>query len=149
MSEPDMSNIMNQINSMLQNNEIPDDIKNMFNNFKNSSNSPKSEKDDKNSSSPNSSSSSNNLNDLDNSNNPSDTGSSTPEIDINTILKMKQIMDSMNSKKDDPRANLLMSLKPYLKDNRKKKVDQYVKLFGLGKAFETFNFLGGENKNDV
>ena len=149
MSEPDMSNIMNQINSMLQNNEIPDDIKNIINNFKNSSNSPKSEKDDKNSSSPNSSSSSNNLNDLDNSNNPSDTGSSTPEIDINTILKMKQIMDSMNSKKDDPRANLLMSLKPYLKDSRKKKVDQYVKLFGLGKAFETFNFLGGENKNDV
>ena len=137
MSEPDMSNIMNQINSMLQNNEIPDDIKNMFNNFKNSSSSPNCEKANNNSSSPNSSSSSNNLNNLDNSNNPSDTGSSTPEIDINTILKMKQIMDSMNSKKDDP------------KDSRKKKVDQYVKLFGLGKAFETFNFLGGENKNDV
>ena len=134
MSEPDMSNIMNQINSMLQNNEIPDDIKNMFNNFKNSSNSPKSEKDDKNSS---------------NFNNSSDNSSSTPEIDINTILKMKQIIDSMNSNKDDPRANLLMSLKPYLKDSRKKKVDQYVKLFGLGKAFETLNFLGGENKNDV
>lgn len=27
MSEADMSNLMNQINSMLQNNEIPDDIK--------------------------------------------------------------------------------------------------------------------------
>ena len=146
MSEPDMSNIMNQINSMLQNNEIPDDIKNIINNFKNSSNSPKSEKDDKNSSSTNNSGTSNNFY---NSNNPSDNGSSTPEIDINTILKMKQIMDSMNSKKDDPRANLLMSLKPYLKESRKKKVDQYVKLFGLGKAFETFNFLGGENKNDV
>ncbi len=128
MSEADMSNLMNQINSMLQNNEIPDDIKNMINNFKNSSSSPKNEKDDKN----------------------SDTsGSSSPEIDINTILKMKQIIDSMNSNKDDPRANLLMSLKPYLKESRKKKVDQYVKLFGLGKAFETFNFLGGENKNDV
>ena len=128
MSEADMSNLMNQINSMLQNNEIPDDIKNMINNFKNSSSSPKNEKDDKN----------------------SDTsGSYSPEIDINTILKMKQIIDSMNSNKDDPRANLLMSLKPYLKESRKKKVDQYVKLFGLGKAFETFNFLGGENKNDV
>ena len=128
MSEADMSNLMNQINSMVQNNEIPDDIKNMINNFKNSSSSPKNEKDDKN----------------------SDTsGSSSPEIDINTILKMKQIIDSMNSNKDDPRANLLMSLKPYLKESRKKKVDQYVKLFGLGKAFETFNFLGGENKNDV
>ena len=128
MSEADMSNLMNQINSMLQNNEIPDDIKSMINNFKNSSTSTKSEKDDKN----------------------SDTfGSSNPEVDINTILKMKQIIDSMNSNKDDPRSKLLMSLKPYLKESRKKKVDQYVKLFGLGKAFETFNFLGGENKNDV
>ena len=58
-------------------------------------------------------------------------------------------MESMNSNKNDPRSKLLMSLKPYLKESRKKKVDQYVKLFGLGKAFEMLNSLGGENKNDV
>ena len=58
-------------------------------------------------------------------------------------------MESMNSNKNDPRSNLLMSLKPYLKESRKKKVDQYVQLFGLGKAFEVFNSLGGENKNDI
>lgn len=120
MSDNDMNNIMNQINSMLKNNEFPDDLKNILNNFKNSSSN-------------NSSNESNN--------------SSDPEIDINTILKMKQVMDSINSNKDDPRANLLMSLKPYLKESRQKKVDQYVKLFGLGKAFEIFNTLGGENKN--
>lgn len=120
MSDNDMNNIMNQINSMLKNNEFPDDLKNILNNFKNSSSN-------------NSSNESNN--------------SSEPEIDINTILKMKQVMDSINSNKDDPRANLLMSLKPYLKESRQKKVDQYVKLFGLGKAFEIFNTLGGENKN--
>lgn len=55
----------------------------------------------------------------------------------------------MNSKKDDPRSNLLLSLKPYLKESRQKKVDQYIKLFGLGKAFEVFNSLGGEEKHDV
>ena len=58
-------------------------------------------------------------------------------------------MDSMNSNKDDPRTNLLMSLKPYLKESRKEKVDQYVKLFGLGKAFEVFGALGGENNKNV
>ena len=58
-------------------------------------------------------------------------------------------MDSINSNKDDTRTNLLLSLKSYLKESRQKKVDQYIKLFGIGKAFETFNFLGGENKNDV
>ena len=133
MDNNDMSNIMNQINNMIKNNEIPDDIKNMINNFSNSS------------------SNSNSTSNTSNSNNKSnaDNTSSTPDIDINTILKMKQIMDSMNSNKDDPRTNLLMSLKPYLKESRKEKVDQYVKLFGLGKAFEVFGALGGENKKNV
>ena len=133
MDNNDMSNIMNQINNMIKNNEIPDDIKNMINNFSNSSN--------------NSNSTSNTSNS--NNNSSEENTSSTPDIDINTILKMKQIMDSMNSNKDDPRTNLLMSLKPYLKESRKEKVDQYVKLFGLGKAFEVFGALGGENKKNV
>ena len=133
MDNNDMSNIMNQINNMIKNNEIPDDIKNMINNFSNSSS--------------NSNSTSNTSNS--NNNSSEDNTSSTPDIDINTILKMKQIMDSMNSNKDDPRTNLLMSLKPYLKESRKEKVDQYVKLFGLGKAFEVFGALGGENKKNV
>ena len=111
MNNNDMSNIMEQFNKMLQNNEFPDDLKNALNSFKNSS--------------------------------------TIPDIDINTILKIKQVMESMNSNKNDPRSNLLMSLKPYLKESRKKKVDQYVQLFGLGKAFEVFNSLGGENKNDI
>ena len=127
MNNNDMSNIMEQFNKMLQNNEFPDDLKNALNSFKNSSN--------------NSNSSSNE--DSNGSN------STIPDIDINTILKIKQVMESMNSNKIDPRSNLLMSLKPYLKESRKKKVDQYVQLFGLGKAFEVFNSLGGENKNDI
>ena len=122
MSEMDMGNLMEQFNKMLQNNEFPDELKNALNSFKNSSN---------------------------NTNNTNNTNSAMPEIDMNTILKMKQVMDSINSNKDDPRSNLLMSLKPYLKESRKKKVDQYVQLFGLGKAFEMLNSLGGEKKNDV
>ena len=62
---------------------------------------------------------------------------------------MKSIIDSMNKQQNDPRANLLRSLKPYLKPSRKEKVDQYIKLFSMGKVFETLNPLGGENKNDV
>ena len=122
MNDNDIENMMNQINKMIQNNEIPNDLKNIINGFKASSNNNSPDK-------------------------SSDSASS--EIDINTILKMKQGRDSINSNKDDPRTNLLLSLKPYLKESRQKKVDQYIKLFGIGKAFETFNFLGGENKNDV
>ena len=138
MNESDMSNIMNELNSMLKKNEFPEDIKKILNNFTNSSNNKNEDnKNDKgnNNFSNNSTSKSETANDFD--------------IDINTILKMKKMIDSINSNKNDPRSNLLLSLKPYLKESRKKKVDQYIKLFGLSKAFETFNNLGGDNKNDV
>ena len=72
-----------------------------------------------------------------------------PEFDINMIMKMKTIMDSMKTNKNDPRANLLKSLKPYLNKNRKNKVDQYIQLFNMSKIFEVINPLGGDNKNDL
>ena len=37
MSDTDMSNVMNQINNMLKNNEIPDDLKNIISSFSNGS----------------------------------------------------------------------------------------------------------------
>lgn len=166
MNDTDMSNVINQINNMLKNNEIPNDLKNIINNFSNNSNNQPNNN-SSNKSSHNSGNNSNinrndpsninnNINFNANSNNKYNTENDghssddvTPEIDINTILKMKQIMDAMNTNKDDPRSNLLMSLKPYLKSSRREKVDQYVKLFSLGKAFEAFNILGGEKKNDV
>ena len=64
-----------------------------------------------------------------NSDSKKNNDSSSFNIDINTMLKMKSIIDAMNSQKDDPRANLLKSLKPYLKESRKEKVDQYIKIF--------------------
>ena len=60
-------------------------------------------------------------------------------FDMDMLLKMKGIMDKMNNTKDDPRANLLLSLKPYLKESRKDKVEQYVKLFSMSKVMEVFN----------
>ena len=67
-------------------------------------------------------------------------------VDFDTILKMKSIIDSMNIK-DDPRSNLLQSLKPYLKESRRSKIDQYVKLMNMSKIMESFNFFNGDNKN--
>lgn len=67
---------------------------------------------------------------------------------MNTIPKMQKIMSSMNNDKQaDYRTNLLMSLKPYLKESRKGKVDQYVQLMKMGKIFEIMNPLGGDNKH--
>lgn len=58
-------------------------------------------------------------------------------IDINTIMKMKSIMEKMNSK-DDPRSNLLYSLKPYLRESKKEKIDQYANLLNIAKLSELF-----------
>ena len=55
-------------------------------------------------------------------------------------------MEKMNSSGDDPRANLLLSLKPYLKESRKHKVDQYVQFLKMEKMLEVLGPLGGEKK---
>lgn len=140
MSNNDINNLMNQFNDMMKKNEFPDEIKNILNNFKNSSNTENNQN----------LGNTSNLNNAHNkSNNKASNNTSIPDIDMATLLKMKQVIDSMNSGKDDPRTNLLLSLKPYLKKSRQDKVEQYIKLFGLGKAFETLNSLGGDKKNDV
>lgn len=82
-----------------------------------------------------------------NSSNASDSSNTNPfgNIDMNTILKIKQVMDKVNNPKNDPRSNLLLSLKPYLKPSRKEKVDQYIKLMSMGSLMENFKNPGGEN----
>ena len=72
--------------------------------------------------------------------------SSFGNLDFDTIMKMKSIIDKMNIK-DDPRSNLLESLKPYLKESRKNKVDQYIQLMNISRVMEVFPFMGGDNKN--
>lgn len=125
MSE-DMSSLMNQINNMIKNNEIPDDIKNIMNQFSNPS--PNTNKDEK------------------TQNTTSAENFSMPEFDMATMMKLKKIMDSMKENRNDPRANLLKSLKPYLKESRREKVDQYIQLFGMGKVFEMLGPLGGDKQ---
>ncbi len=130
----DMSEIMQKMSDMIKNNEIPDNIKSILNNINSSTNSS-------------SSSSSSNVNETSTFDN--NTKNDNFNIDMDTMLKMKSIIDSMNKGQNDPRANLLRSLKPYLKPSRKEKVDQYIKLFSMGKAFEMMGSFGGEKKNGL
>lgn len=149
--------IVKKLENMLQNGDIPDDLKNMINNFSYSKNSDNSSSP---SNSRNSEFSNSNM-DFDSifesiKNSSSNTSGSTSEnntnnsnpfstIDISTIMKMKSIMDKVNSNSNNPRSNLLLSLKPYLKPSRKEKVDQYIKLFSMTQIFDTLNSNGGEN----
>lgn len=153
----DMSDMIKNLSSMLNGKEMPEDIKNIISNIaynnNNHTNSTTNNNNNINKNNFETNSYSNNQHDDISSDSRSDNFTSSektsPDIDIGMILKMKQIMDSMKSNKDDPRANLLLSLKPYLKNSRQEKVDQYIKLFNMSKVFEVINPLGGDTKNGI
>lgn len=66
-------------------------------------------------------------------------------FDIMTLAKLKSVMDKMNAE-PDTRGNLLRSLKPYLRENRQAKVDQYINLFNVSKIMELLKQTGGDGK---
>lgn len=140
MNNEDMSDIINKINSLKGSNNIsPDMVNNLFNMINNSEN--------KNNSSTTQSNNMSNTNNINNSNNSNLNNSQiNSNIDFETIMKMKTIIDKMNTK-DDPRSNLLQSLKPYLKDSRRSKVDQYIQLMNMSKVMDVFPFMGGGKNN--
>ncbi len=139
MNNEDMSDLFEKFNNVAgQNNISPDMVNNLFNMLKNSSNSQNNNS-DTNFEKTSNDQYSNNFS------NSSTASSNSNGIDIETIMKMKSIIDKMNVK-DDPRSNLLQSLKPYLKDSRRAKVDQYIQLMNMSKVMEIFPFMGGDNK---
>lgn len=138
----DASEMLKNFSQMMNNKDFSDSFKNIMNNFK--ENSESSNNDTSNTNTSNNNTSNNNSSNTDFSDNARN---SSDNFDINTFFKMQQIMSSLNNNQDDSRANLLRSLKPYLKDSRKNKVDQYIQLMKMGKIFEIINPLGGDNKN--
>ena len=87
-----------------------------------------------------------NFNSNDNSNNKfNGNDNNNFNLDFETIMKMKRAMDIFNSSKNSPEANLLLSLKPYLNNSRKQKLDQYMQFLNLSKVIESFNNNGGVN----
>lgn len=138
-----MSEMMKNFSEMLNSQQMPENIKNILGsmNMNNSAGGDMGNS-DKNTDCNSNNSSSNNCTNNNSSNNI------FGDIDINTIIKIQKIMNSINNdKQNDSRTNLLMSLKPYLKESRKGKVDQYVQLMKMGKVFEIMNPLGGDKKN--
>ena len=116
----DMSDMLKNFASMMDGKEIPDNIKEMLNSLSKESNSSGSN--DK----------------------TSQDANDSPNIDINTILKMQKIMNSFNSSQNNSGANLLRALKPYLKPSRQAKVDEYIQLLSLEKVIEMMNNSGGD-----
>lgn len=142
----------NNINDLFANLNVPDDVKQMINNS--SSNdlnnllsqvSPEMINNLSNILNSNTQTSSQNSSNQ-NINNSTPNNNNNFNLDMNTIMKMKSIMENMNNK-NDPRANLLYSLKPYLRDSKKDKLDQYVNLLNVSKIAELMN-KNNDNKKE-
>ena len=67
-------------------------------------------------------------------------------IDAETLMKMTSVINAMN-KKDNPGSNLLHSLKPYLRESRKDKLDQYSNLLNITKIADIMKNDKKENNN--
>lgn len=146
--ENDMSDIIKNVKNMVDSGNIPENLKDIISNLQNSNNNNSNSNAETNSNSNNFSP--DDLNNLFSSftNSSSNSENNDPSFDINTLLKMKSIISTMN-KKDDPRTNLLYSLKPYLRNSRKSKLDQYVNLLNMTKMADIFKANNKENSNDT
>lgn len=129
----DMSEVVNKFSEILKDKDI--DLNEVLRNFSTSSNNSSDN------------SSTNNSDNVDNSSQNSNSGDNIfNNIDFETIMKFKTVMDKLNSGNNNPRSKLLLSLKPYLKDSRKNKLDQYIQLFNMTSLIELFNKNGGDKK---
>ena len=68
-------------------------------------------------------------------------------IDMDTVMKMSSVLGKMKNSKDDPRANLLNSLKPYLRESKKGQLDNYMNLLNVTKIAEIMKDNKENNKN--
>lgn len=138
MNNEDMSNIIQKLSSMMNNSNNTDS--------ENSSNDMSSNLNETNFENLQNILSNMNFNSTNNENNYNNQENNNNfNFDFETIMKMKTIMDTFNSNKNSPESNLLLSLKPYLNNNRKQKLDQYIQFLNISKVIEAFNSNGGVN----
>lgn len=137
MNNEDMSEIIQKLSSMMNNSNNT--------NSENNSNDISSNSNETSSNTLQDMLSNMNFNSENNENSNNQDNNNNFNLDFETIMKMKTVMDSFNSAKNSPEANLLLSLKPYLNNNRKQKLDQYMQFLNISKIIEAFNSNGGVN----
>ncbi len=148
-------NTMNNIKNMVDNGNLSDALSQIspemiakVSSMLNSNNSGQQNTSNS-SSSPNNYNSNNATNNNDNNTNTNNNGSGFDfnNIDTATIMKITSAFGKMNNK-NDPRANLLYSLKPYLRDGKKEKLDQYVNLLNVSKIADILKDDKKENNSN-
>ncbi|CCY99482.1 putative uncharacterized protein [Clostridium sp. CAG:793] len=145
MNDNDMNEMFNKAKEMLANNQVPDEFKSIVSNFQksNSNNNynPNPKQTNNNQKNYNTYSQMNNR-----QTSSSNSNNSMPDIDMATLMKMQSIMSKMKSSDNDDMSRLLLSLKPYLRDEKKDKIDEYIKLIKMGRLTQVIESLGGDKR---
>ena len=68
------------------------------------------------------------------------------DFDLDTIIKFKNIYQKINDN-NNSRNRLLCSLKPFLRDSRKKKLDEYIKIANLLGVITIINDINSSRKD--
>lgn len=147
---------MNQIKNLVNGGNISDALSKispeMIQNFSNMMNSNGLNNNSQNNMNQNNNQNNNHNNNQNNSQNGSGDNSipnfDFSNIDMNTIMKISSAFGNMNNNKNDPRSNLLNSLKPYLRDNKKEKLDSYVNLLNMSKIAEVLKNTNINKENN-
>lgn len=88
----------------------------------------------------------NNKTDLNNSNETKTSNNNFQMPDMQTMMKIINLMNSINSNQSSASTNLLYSLKPFLRDSKKEKVDQCINFLKMSSIISEINKSGGDFK---
>lgn len=77
-----------------------------------------------------------------NNNNNNNNNSTFSGIDPSFLLKAQKVMSSVT--RDDPKKNLLLSLKPFLRQSRQDKINEYISMLSIISAIEAFSDKGSD-----
>ena len=61
------------------------------------------------------------------------------QLDIDTILKIKEILSKINENQNSRRNQLLKAIKPYLSTEKKEKLNQYIKIASIIEVLDSLN----------
>lgn len=158
MNNNDMDEMVKKAQEMIKNNQIPDNLKNLATMFQSSnatSNSDNTKGVNSNLdasfldsiSNLNNNKSINNLTNNNSNETQNSNNSFSGNIDMGTLMKIQSIMSKMNTLDNDDMSKLLMSLKPYMRNEKKGKIDEYISLIKMGKMTQLIESLGN-NKTE-
>ena len=158
-----LADALNSLKKMVDSGNIPSEVQGIVNNLNNGNNNSNQSLNDMlsqispemlnnfssmlQSQSNNSNSSGNTANSNNRiSNNSTINSNNNFNIDPATLMKMTSMINAMNQK-DNPGSNLLHSLKPYLRNSRKDKLDQYANLLNITKIADVMKNEKKENNH--